>query len=172
MAATPQLYSQSETDYSAWSTSSLILRIAELERQLNSYTGRKTAVAEDPYSSKPPPEPDLATATGEFTRTRSRFRRPKCIRQIDPSKYNTRFIALKLAYLGQRYNGYEHANGNVTPLATIEEELWKSLRKSQLIFPKNVESADDLGDEGRRSLRPFTINWDGCQYSKCGRTDR
>jgi tRNA pseudouridine38/39 synthase len=172
MAAAPQTSSQRETDYSSWSNSRLISRIAELERQLDSHTGRYLSPTEDPSSPKSPTEKDLAPASGDFTRIRPRHSSPARLREIDPSKYNTRFIVLKFAYLGQRYNGYEHANGNVTPLATIEEELWKALRKSRLIFPKNVGNTDNLDDGDRRSLRPYTINWEGCQYSKCGRTDR
>jgi tRNA pseudouridine38/39 synthase len=68
---------------------------------------------------------------------------------------------LKFAYLGKRYNGFEHHNNNKTPLPTIEEELWKALYKCKLIFPTDVEAAE-RGE----------ITWDGCDYSKCGRTDK
>ncbi len=82
-------------------------------------------------------------------------------REIDPSKYSTRLIALKFAYLGQRYNGFEHHTKNLTPLPTIEEELWKALSKARLIFP--TETSTSNAEE---------INWEGCEYSKCGRTDK
>jgi tRNA pseudouridine38/39 synthase len=82
-------------------------------------------------------------------------------RQFDPAKYNTRLIALKLAYLGKNYNGFEHHTNNVTPLPTIEEELWKALNKARLIFPQCSSS-----------LAPGEVNWEGCEYSKCGRTDK
>ncbi|KAK2739224.1 hypothetical protein FQN55_009504 [Onygenales sp. PD_40] len=175
---------QTQPDYSTWSHSSLISRIAELEQKL-------TANTTSPSPSSPAPAP--APARGRNTTTtppsnstphtpsRSSSRRPRNRpRPIDPSKYHTRFIALKFAYLGQRYNGLEHANGNVTPLPTIEEELWKALRKARLIFPTSAEIESDeeiqrYADEsleggGRR--RQLTIDWAGCQYSKCGRTDR
>ena len=87
-------------------------------------------------------------------------RNPRADRGVDSTRYSTRFIALKFAYLGQHYNGFEHHNGNKTPLPTIEEELWKALRKAHLIFPTSLTST-----EGE-------INWEGCDYSKCGRTDR
>ena len=87
--------------------------------------------------------------------------RPKKPRRaFDPSKYSTRFIALKFAYLGQRYNGFEHHANNTTPLPTIEEVLWNALNKARLIFP-----TDD-------SNTTAEVKWDGCNYSKCGRTDR
>ncbi|KAB8349516.1 hypothetical protein FH972_023542 [Carpinus fangiana] len=84
--------------------------------------------------------------------------RAKGKRAFDPTKYTTRFIALKFAYLGQRYNGYEHHANNATPLPTIEEELWKALVKTKLIF----KTSEDVAD----------LNWDECEYSKCGRTDK
>lgn len=173
-------------DYSTWSKESLIQRIAELERQLNTASSSAQAA-----SAQPPPVPAPAPAQAapqqlhepkqqqqqsqeqknppadDFTRTPAPTRgKKKAPREMDPSKYNTRFIALKFAYLGQRYNGYEHANGNPTPLPTIEEELWKALRRARLIFPKSTLTNENDG------LRPYTIDWEGCDYSKCGRTDR
>ena len=82
-------------------------------------------------------------------------------REFDPSKYSTRLIALKFAYLGQRYNGLEFHTNNKTPLPTVEEELWKALNKAKLIFP----TPNPL-------LEPGEPNWEGCEYSKCGRTDK
>lgn len=70
-------------------------------------------------------------------------------------------IALKLAYLGKCYNGFEHHANNKTPLPTIEEELWKALNKARLISP-----------QGTDSTHPGEFNWEGCDYSKCGRTDK
>lgn len=190
--------SQERPDYSTWSTSRLIERITELERQLHSQTAQFSAARPStenndavPSPTPPPPPPPVQANTvsaestdvksrtessvpppsDDFTRVRSPTRPAKKeAREIDPSKYHTRFIALKFAYLGQRYNGYEHANGNVTPLPTIEEELWKALRKARLIFP--TTTTDDCDDSEPRGTRPFTINWEGCDYSKCGRTDR
>lgn len=78
-------------------------------------------------------------------------------RAFDPSKFNTQFVAFKLSYLGKRYNGFEYHINNKTPLPTIEEELWKSFTKAKLIFP-----------QGRQVMG----NWEGCDYSKCGRTDK
>ena len=43
----------------------------------------------------------------------------------------------------------------------MEETLWHALRKTQLIFP----ASDSLEAED-------AISWDGCEFSKCGRTDR
>jgi tRNA pseudouridine38/39 synthase len=89
------------------------------------------------------------------------WKKPRNERVFDPSKYSTRLIAFKLAYLGKRYNGFEHHCNQSTPLPTIEEELWKALNKARLIFP-----------QGSNPMSPGEVNWEGCEYSKCGRTDR
>ncbi|EED19475.1 pseudouridylate synthase 3 [Talaromyces stipitatus ATCC 10500] len=154
-------------DYSTWSTSSLVERIMELERQLNAQTNE--------FGGVPPAKSEaISAATPEFqvAETPSGINTPKKIpREMDHTKYHTRHIALKFAYLGQRYNGFEHANGNITPLPTIEEEIWKALRKTRLIFPTTSSSMElDFNKDDR--ARPFDLSWDGCQYSKCGRTDR
>lgn len=70
-------------------------------------------------------------------------------------------VPFKLAYLGKRYNGFEHHANTVTPLPTIEEELWKAFNKARLIFPANPNP-----------LNPGEVSWDGMDYSKCGRTDK
>ena len=86
----------------------------------------------------------------------ARPRRRPTDRKLDPSKYATRLVALKLAYLGARYGGFEfQASSN---LPTVEEELWKALVKACLISP------DDPAE-----VRLEDPRW---EYSKCGRTDR
>ncbi len=42
----------------------------------------------------------------------------------------------------------------------MEEKIWEALIKARLIFPKPIS-----GQEAE-------VNWEGCEYSKCGRTDR
>ncbi|EGO56575.1 hypothetical protein NEUTE1DRAFT_83903 [Neurospora tetrasperma FGSC 2508] len=74
--------------------------------------------------------------------------------KFDPGKYSTRLIALKFAYLGKNYNGFEYQSSAKMP--SIEEELWKALVKSCLIFPE----------------RPDEVDFGPWEYSKCGRTDR
>lgn len=90
-------------------------------------------------------------------------------RSLDWSKYSTRLIALKIAYFGGRYKGFAHnADRHATALPTVERELWRALRKVHLIPPGNhVDDTEDNGDETEEE-----IDWEGCQYSKCGRTDK
>ncbi|KAL6715323.1 pseudouridine synthase deg1 [Lecanora helva] len=129
---------EGQQDYSKWSTEDLIHRVTSLEEQLKEQTQK--------------------------AKSSSSFRKPRNAaigREIDRSKYSTRFIALKFAYLGQQYNGLEYHRNNDTPIPTVEEELWKALNKAKLVFP----APNPLLEAGEP-------NWDGCDYSKCGRTDR
>jgi tRNA pseudouridine38/39 synthase len=139
------------TDYKSWTNADLIARVSELERQLRQQNAQ------------------LVARSSSAKRKQARSRRANV---FDPSKYSTRHIALKIAYLGQKYNGYEHANGNITPLPTIEEMLWKALRKARLISAETDEPTEVAWSYAERMRKPLFINWDGCQYSKCGRTDR
>lgn len=143
---TPALFKRNKMDqhpdYTSWSHADLIQRVTALEARLASQNAAFTPSSSTPSPSSPP----------KFQK-----KPKKAPSAFDPSKYSTRLIALKFAYLGGRYNGYEHHVNNTTPLPTIEEELWKALRKTRLIFP--------TGREGE-------VDWEGCEYSKCGRTDR
>jgi tRNA pseudouridine38/39 synthase len=131
----------STPDYTTWSTTDLIQHIRSLESQLQQST---TIPNPNSDPTRPPP-----------------CKKPrKAPKPFDPSRYNTRLIALRFAYLGGAYNGFEHHTNNKTPLPTIEEELWKALRKTKLIFPAFKEGREE------------EICWDGVDYSKCGRTDR
>ncbi|PHH71309.1 hypothetical protein CDD82_6593 [Ophiocordyceps australis] len=121
-------------DYEQWTKSSLIARVRHLESQLDE-SGRLGALADKTRPDKT--RPDKTTR-----------------REMDASKYSTRFIALKLAYLGKNYGGFEfQPSGN---LPSIEEELWKALTRACLIFPNDNK----------------LVKFDCCDYSKCGRTDR
>lgn len=175
-------------DYTSSSHQDLISRITSLERQLQDSTKR---LAQLTAQNGAP-----ITSSASNSPARSRSSSPRRLRPFDPSLYSTRHIALKFAYLGQRYNGFEHSNGNVVPRPTIEEALWKALRKARLISPPTEPGSDGvpvdqsyevlwepekrLGqytdgremEESRGQKVKLEINWDDCQYSKCGRTDR
>ncbi|KAL8938445.1 MAG: hypothetical protein Q9216_003896 [Gyalolechia sp. 2 TL-2023] len=136
-----------EIDYSQWSPNKLAERVTLLESQLKEQTARYDQLLQKSKAPIPLPIPKLS--------------KPKSVRQFNPSKYTTRLIALKFAYLGQQYNGLEYHANNKTPYPTIEEELWKALHKAKLISPIP-----------NPSLKEGEPNWDGCEYSKCGRTDK
>jgi tRNA pseudouridine38/39 synthase len=185
--ATPNI-----TDYKSLSNVELISRITNLESQLRNQTAflqSLTSPSSSTLLTHPHPLKSKApTRTKpEKPRSHSRSPPPRKSRPFDPTAYSTRHIALKFAYLGQKYGGYEHANNNITPLPTVEEVLWKALRKARLISPTISEGADQsyevcwgrkerverygTGDGKDGKLR-LEINWGGCEYSKCGRTDR
>jgi tRNA pseudouridine38/39 synthase len=149
---------EEKADYSAWSHEKLIERVTALENELKeknqryiqrSFYHRLISLTRAESSVIPLPTPEKKS-----------WKKPRSERVFDPTKYSTRLVALKLAYLGKRYNGFEYSKNN-TALPTIEEELWKALNRARLIFP-----------EGSHPLAPGEINWEGCDYSKCGRTDK
>lgn len=137
--------------YNNWTKTGLIQRVKELEQQLHvatslvpSSTQEETSVQQEKHK-QPRKEGDEVALP---------IKKPKGKKKMDPSKYSTRYIALKLAYLGKNYGGFEfQAMGNQP---SIEEELWNALTKACLIFPEDEK----------------VVDFDCCEYSKCGRTDR
>ncbi|OJD34597.1 pseudouridylate synthase 3 [Diplodia corticola] len=155
MAAPPTM------NTAAWTDDEFVARRAEIEQRLARVTELEHKLAQQnaTYTS---PTGQLPTTTKPTTKPPPPAKKPRgAPKPFDPSKYTTRLIALKFAYLGSNYNGYEHHANNTTPLPTIEEELWKALKKTRLILPTP-----------KPGLREDDINWEGCEYSKCGRTDR
>lgn len=151
------------TDYMQWTREGLVKHIKHLEAQL------RQQKHEQQFPSEPPaPAPAAPTPPTDITSQQPPSSEPsepseaaagppkKKARTFDPSKYATRPIALKLAYLGKNYNGFEHQPSGT--LTSIEEELWKALVKAFLIFPEQPDRVD--------------LNAKGLEYSKCGRTDR
>ncbi|KAG5921297.1 hypothetical protein E4U61_006865 [Claviceps capensis] len=139
-----------ETNYNSWSKTGLIQRLREVEGELKRRTESSQSVVGAACTSthdETLPEdgaPENKTVKGAQTKKR----------KMDPSRYSTRFIALKLAYLGKNYGGFEfQAMGNQP---SIEEELWNALTKACLIFPEDERA----------------VQFECCEYSKCGRTDR
>lgn len=139
------------TDYNKWTKGDLIKRVKQLEIELKNHIPNG-------LSQLPPASEPLATEPqeGDAETGQPAPKKQKKAKSMDPSKYASRFIALKLAYIGKNYNGFEYQCSGRLP--TIEEELWKALVKSCLIFP-NPD-------------KPNEVDWNVCEYSKCGRTDR
>jgi len=184
-ASTTDHIASATTGYTTYTNADLISRISHLESQLLEQTARLAALTSSSSSQQP------ASGTSHKPLRLQSPSPSRRARPFDPSLYATRHIALKFAYLGSRYNGYEHANGNVMPKPTIEEALWKALRKARLISPSIPDGADDSMEvlwPAQARMRRYTrgdkpedyenekvrldLDWDGCQYSKCGRTDK
>ena len=134
--------------YQDWSKDRLVERVRELEEQLRGAAVQQKPKKQAPKQNQPPPPPSTQPQPAKPPS------KPKKPSKIDPSKYSTRLVALKLCYLGKRYGGFEYqANA---PVPSIEEELWRALVKSCLIWPDAPDKVD---------FAPW-------EYSKCGRTDR
>ncbi|KAJ9661971.1 pseudouridine synthase deg1 [Coniosporium apollinis] len=159
----------SRTDYSSWSNSRLIARVTELEARLKASNERFSSSSASHACATP------ASVSPTPSNPPRSYKKPKKPKKpptpFDPSRYSTHLIALKFAYLGGRYNGYEHHANNTTPLPTVEEELFRALRKTRLIFPRDRDGGFVVDGNGESS-EGGEVNWEGCEYSKCGRTDR
>ncbi|RYO82305.1 hypothetical protein DL764_009628 [Monosporascus ibericus] len=152
------------SEYGRWTKEALIKRIKYLETEIRAgdfqnpkpveaTTTADGAAAAAVTTPSPGPGGFRDGGRGAGKGLKSPRKRPTD-RKFDPTRYSTRLVALKLAYVGKNYGGFEfQASAN---LPTIEEELWKALVKSCLIFPEN----------------PDEVRFDDWQYSKCGRTDR
>lgn len=125
--------------YDDWSRADLVRRVRELEGELGQ--SRTAQHATGTAGAAPEAEPGTERA-------------PAAAAAAGPSRRSTRYVALKLAYLGRNYGGFEFSDSAAKP--SVEEVLWHALVKAHLVFPE------------RRAVGRF----DGCEYSKCGRTDR
>ncbi|KAF4967777.1 hypothetical protein FZEAL_10493 [Fusarium zealandicum] len=132
-----------DSNYMSWTKNGLIQRVKELETELKKRPAPKPKIEVQPQESE---GGDVTLATKKA--------KPKGKRKMDPGKYTTRYIALKVSYLGKNYGGFEFQAMANAP--SIEEELWNALTKACLIFPKDER----------------VVDFDCCEYSKCGRTDR
>ncbi|KAK9778733.1 hypothetical protein SCAR479_04356 [Seiridium cardinale] len=146
-----------KTDYTWWTKEALVKRIQELEAEQNNSAPTTNLAPHSTLSPDSRPSESGAAQAAPLSTVDGRDLNPKkkkSDKKIDPSRYTTRLVAFKLAYIGKNYGGFEFQASSA--LSTIEEELWKALVKSCLIWPENPEE----------------VRWDDWEYSKCGRTDR
>ncbi|KAH6656836.1 pseudouridine synthase [Truncatella angustata] len=146
-------------DYLRWTKEALIKRVHELEAERIKTSASASASADvaAAVTSSAPSQASQSREAPSGAASGDRALKPRkrnTDKKIDPSKYTTRLVAFKLAYIGKNYGGFEFQASS--SLSTIEEELWKVLVKSCLIMPKD----------------PGEVRWEDWEYSKCGRTDR
>ncbi|CAB4254376.1 similar to Saccharomyces cerevisiae YFL001W DEG1 tRNA:pseudouridine synthase [Maudiozyma barnettii] len=121
--------------YSNWNKENLIKRIRELEGvEPNRAKGSKKR------------KNDEESIKGNSSK-RSKKKKP---REFDFAQHNTRFIALKFAYLGWNYNGLA-LQKEATKLPTVESILLDAMNRCKLI--------------------PSMVPQDS-KFSRCGRTDK
>ncbi|KAJ3553842.1 hypothetical protein NPX13_g10780 [Xylaria arbuscula] len=167
--------------YERWTRDALIKRIEALEREVRAKgqqetpatTGTSATVNSAPGeqgdenggAAKTTPEGDESQAGKKVKKQK------KAERGIDPSKYSTRMVALKLAYLGKNYGGFEYQRHGTLP--TIEEELWKALVKACLIFPEDLnrlwtgrQSQDEEQSAAAQETRRRGRSVHGDRYSR------
>ncbi|AET41159.1 pseudouridine synthase DEG1 Ecym_7325 [Eremothecium cymbalariae DBVPG len=123
-----------ESEYLKWSREQLIERLLQLETE-------KRSIDDEVEDKK-----HKRVKTEGVAKKGKR----KQYREFDFSKYNTRFIALKFAYLGWNYNGLA-IQKEPTPLPTVEGTILEAMSKCKLV----------------PSMVPQDYN-----FSRCGRTDK
>ena len=106
------------------------------------------------------PSPVSAIPASTSPASIDKLKKPKAARAskgFNFAAHATRHIALLISYHGWPYSGLaiqnavEGAEGQSDEISTVEGELLKALEKTRLI------------EEGK--------GWEGCSYSRCGRTD-
>jgi tRNA pseudouridine38/39 synthase len=143
--------------YQRWTRTDLLDRLNLLENELkrrNIDVDAELCAAAEAAEAEAAAKAAAAGSTEGGEGVPTKAKKAKRPTDIDPSRYSTRFIALKLAYLGKNYGGFEFQTSAELP--TIEEELWKALVTARLIYPKDKA----------------VIDFSCCDYAKCGRTDK
>ncbi|GEQ69712.1 hypothetical protein JCM33374_g3386 [Metschnikowia sp. JCM 33374] len=125
-------------EYEKWSKKQLIRKIQELETGSTSNS------------------PEISTSTGvakksEGAAMENASTKPLAKkRKFDFTKFSTRFVAFRFAYMGWHYNGLNYQY-DPTPLPTVEEVILQAMSKAKL-----VTDCDPVASG----------------FSRCGRTDK
>ncbi|CAG8478530.1 12915_t:CDS:2 [Acaulospora morrowiae] len=127
--------------YANWSKHDLIAKLLNYENR------QQVKVNENPITN-PEFEPAITQNTLCENIVASIKPRKKNPRPFDMSKYSKRRIALRIAYFGWNYHGFE-TNANEKSYPTIEGQLYTAFVGARLI--------SDLKE---------------CNFTKCGRTDK
>ncbi|WVQ80123.1 tRNA pseudouridine(38-40) synthase [Cryptococcus sp. DSM 104549] len=131
--------------YTGLSREELISRIAELEDH----------VLKSSSPSASARTPSLTPRTNTDPTKSERKAKKRADKPFHFPAHPTRHIALLVAYHGWPYSGLalqNPAKPGDAPILTVESELMAALEKTRLI------------EQGK--------GWEGCEYGRCGRTDR
>lgn len=127
------------SDYESWTKAQLVDRIRLLEA--NQLSQKQEGSETESKVQKTNANKKKKTVPAKIKSRKRKF---------DFSKYETRFVAFRFAYLGWNYNGLSYQQ-EPTPLPTVEEQILNAMAKSKMIT-----NAD-----------PYC-----CDFSRCGRTDK
>ncbi|KAH9817896.1 pseudouridine synthase [Melampsora americana] len=173
--------SETLLNYQTYSKESLILKIDELEKtQLKLKTDLKdlkdSLKNQTRFEKEENKRIDLNLIEEKSLSLKKEKKKLKPIKSIDQQKkfkfksYPTRKIALRIVYQGWLHGGFSW-QPEMTPLSTVEGELFKALIGSRL-----VEIPDRFDEEDRdRILKTEewreTVDLERWEYSRAGRTD-
>lgn len=143
--------------YDSWPKEKLISKIRKLEQALEAYEPAKTKTASNAEPLPNQQVTDQKATDSQITEQQgSSHQNPsdqtiakKKKKEFDFSKFSTRKVAIRFAYLGWNYSGL--AVQNDPEILTVEGRILAALHKTKLI------PSEDPND---------------CDFSRCGRTDK
>lgn len=135
--------------YSGLSRNELVERLVDLEKSNNKLQNDITTYQKN-GASKLSEFKDVKKRLSSDEDNSSKKKIKKAKKSFDFSKHNTRFVALKFAYLGWNYNGLA-IQKEPTALPTVEGTILEAMNKCKLV--------------------PSMVPQD-YKFSRCGRTDK
>ncbi|CAN6674871.1 tRNA pseudouridine(38/39) synthase [Trichomonascus vanleenenianus] len=134
------------TDHTKWTKEQLLSRIKELEN-LSSKNDLINRVKE--LEARAPPKRELPPHSNPSTPEKQPTKKKK---EMDFSKFATRKIAIRFAYVGWNYHGLAvQTSSDPEEVPTVEHQILAVLHRTRLIPTMDVSD---------------------CEFSRCGRTDR
>lgn len=142
-----QIRTMSTNQYNDWTKEELIKRIEDLEKYPTNSLKKSPSISSIASSTAP----TLAASESNMEMSQQ-IRGKKKKKQMDFSKYSTRKIALRFAYIGWAYHGLAvQANADPEEVPTVEQKILEAMYTTKLIPTMNVADFE---------------------FSRCGRTDR
>lgn len=133
-----------KSPYNKWTKEQLIERLLQLEKKFNENSIEEASTKNTVGARK------RAADNNGSENERNSVKKTKKSREFDFSKYNTRFVAFRFAYLGWNYNGLA-IQKDKTPLPTVEGTILETMVRCKLV----------------PSMVPQEY-----KFSRCGRTDK
>ncbi|EGG10313.1 uncharacterized protein MELLADRAFT_76951 [Melampsora larici-populina 98AG31] len=165
--------SNSDSDYEKLSKEELISKIKDLEGRLS--TLKVSKLSKDLLQSTSGIQNQQEGNRIDLMTTPAIGKKLKHIKQqsqkkFEFKKYPTRKIALQIVYQGWNHGGLAW-QPEITPLTTVEGELFKALLSARL-----VEMSEEFQEEDREEILKTeewreAVDLEGWEYSRAGRTD-
>lgn len=162
--------SNSNSDYKTLTKEELISKIRDLEARITKLEVSKpiTQSSSGIKNQQGFNESDLLTKP--TIEKKPKRIKPPSKKKFEFKNHPTRKIALQIVYQGWNHGGLAW-QPEITPLSTVEGELFKALLSARL-----VEMSEDFNEEDREEVLKTeewreAVDLEGWEYSRAGRTD-